>query len=990
MIKTFIKNVFIMKLIKYLGFGSLALLMLCTGFQARAASIDDLLPLLKSLEELVAILKNDAGLVAQVASGTDSIAPEIPYAVRYVMATPTEVKLRWASSTDNVATAGYKVFRSVNNGALSQIGTTAVASYTDSGVTQGVYYFYKVSAFDAAGNESLASGVGFTIPVTVTQPTSDTTAPLVSVTSPQSGSAISDTTVFSASASDNVGVVGVQFILDGVTIGSEDTVAPYSLAWKSTFGTVGSHALAAVARDAAGNRKTSDPVSITIAATPRVDTIDATPPTFPILGPLKIGISQTTFSLGWFAAADNVGVTGYHIYRSVSGGSFTRVASVSSTNYLDTNLISSTRYAYEINAYDAAGNESTQKLTAEGMTQAASEKHPPTVSITAPANGATVSGMVTTNASASDDTGVAGVQFKFNGSNLGAEDTVSPYSVTWDSRAISNGTYGLTAVARDVAGNVTTSSVINVTVNNGGINPPSVSVSSPVNGTTVSGGIILSATATDDKSGIFIHFKLDGADIGPEIATTTYLQLFGTNDFANGAHVLTAVARDSDGNVANSSPVNLTFANFPGSGTTTAVYNFAGTDSDYGEALAVDLNGNKYVGGSVAGRPYIIKVAAAGSGWALNFASAGSIKSIAIDPNGNVYAAGYFYGTTDFGDGPVVSSGGYDMFIVKYNSGGVLQWKKVFGSPQGADFAGDESVNAVTIDTAGNVVLVGSYLDTTVFGTSKGGKDGFIAKFTSGGTLLWYKTFGNTGTDDAATAVITDSNNNIYVTGRFSVDINLGGTTLTAAGSYDIFTAKFSSSGTHLWSTRGGGGGYDTSGGITLDSSLNPIVVGDYRLRANFGSTTDFIGLGEEDIFLVKYSSTTGSHVWSRSFGSWNTDKGQGIDAEGDDIYITGRAGGPINFGGGTITPVRNGYNAGMAKFNSAGTHQWSTVIGHGKEDGKGIVATGSAVYWIGRFASAPTATAPDTVYTKFGNGYNVSNIGTNQNPDIFLLRTTR
>jgi hypothetical protein len=99
----------------------------------------------------------------------------------------------------------------------------------------------------------------------------------------------------------------------------------------------------------------------------------------------------------------------------------------------------------------------------------ASDSTPPTVSITAPTTGATVSGSsVSLTANASDNVGVAGVQFKLDGVNLGSEDTTSPYSTTWDTTAATNGSHTLTAVARDVAGNNTTSSSITVTVSNSG------------------------------------------------------------------------------------------------------------------------------------------------------------------------------------------------------------------------------------------------------------------------------------------------------------------------------------------------------------------------------------------------------------------------------------------------------------------------------------------------------------------------------------------
>ena len=92
----------------------------------------------------------------------------------------------------------------------------------------------------------------------------------------------------------------------------------------------------------------------------------------------------------------------------------------------------------------------------------------PTVSITAPAAGATVSGSVNLTASASDDVGVAGVQFKVDQANIGAEDTSAPYSVPWNTASYSNASHSITATARDAAGNTKISTAVAVTVNNGG------------------------------------------------------------------------------------------------------------------------------------------------------------------------------------------------------------------------------------------------------------------------------------------------------------------------------------------------------------------------------------------------------------------------------------------------------------------------------------------------------------------------------------------
>jgi len=103
----------------------------------------------------------------------------------------------------------------------------------------------------------------------------DTTPPSVSITAPTSGSTVSGTTTVSADASDNIGVVGSQFKLDGANLNSEDTNSPYSISWNTTTASNGSHTLTATARDAAGNETTSSAVSIT------VDNADTTPPAAP-------------------------------------------------------------------------------------------------------------------------------------------------------------------------------------------------------------------------------------------------------------------------------------------------------------------------------------------------------------------------------------------------------------------------------------------------------------------------------------------------------------------------------------------------------------------------------------------------------------------------------------------------------------------------------------------------------------------------------------
>src|SRR3989454_2475076 len=144
---------------------------------------------------------------------------------------------------------------------------------------------------------------------------------------------------------------------------------------------------------------------------------------------------------------------------------------------------------------------------------------PPTVSITAPTTGTTVSGTVSVAAAASDDVGVAGVQLKVDGANLGAELTGAPYTFAWNTTAVPNGTHSLTAVARDAAGNTATAGV-QVTVANSDITPPTVSVTAPISGATVSGTITVSASATDNVGIAGVQLRSDDHNPGAQPTCT--------------------------------------------------------------------------------------------------------------------------------------------------------------------------------------------------------------------------------------------------------------------------------------------------------------------------------------------------------------------------------------------------------------------------------------------------------------------------------------
>jgi Domain of unknown function (DUF1929)/Bacterial Ig domain/Glyoxal oxidase N-terminus/Viral BACON domain len=195
----------------------------------------------------------------------DTTAPTAPGNLTAAAGSGGTVSLSWSASTDDTGVARYDVYRSTVSGftpsLTNRIAQPAGTTFQDTGLAAGTYY-YVVKAEDAAGNLSAGSGQA-----SATIGSSDTTPPNVAITAPSDGATLAGSVAVTASAGDDVGVAGVRFTLDGQTLGSEDTAAPYSVTWDTTTAANGPHTLAAVARDAAGNTTTATAVHVTVQNT---------------------------------------------------------------------------------------------------------------------------------------------------------------------------------------------------------------------------------------------------------------------------------------------------------------------------------------------------------------------------------------------------------------------------------------------------------------------------------------------------------------------------------------------------------------------------------------------------------------------------------------------------------------------------------------------------------------------------------------------------
>ncbi len=382
---------------------------------------------------------SSAASTASVVTVPDTTAPTASVTAPANGATVSGTVSVTATASDNVAVTKVEFYV---DGGLASTDTTSPYSYSlDTTALTNATHTLVAKAYDAAGNIGTSSTVTVTVNNDITAPTAPTGL---------TATAISPTQVnLSWTAStDNVGVTKYLVQRGGVTI-AQPTTTSYS---DTTVTSNTTYSYVVLAQDAAGN--TSAASSTKTVTTPQP--ADTTAPTVPT-GLTATAVSPTQVNLSWTASTDANGVAGYKIIR---GG--TQIATSTTTSFGDSTVSPGTAYTYTVSAYDAAGNTSAVSSAANATTPT-SDTTPPTVSITAPAANATVSGTTTISANASDNIGVARVDFLVD-NVVKSSDTTAPYSYSWSIAGVTAGAHTLKATAYDAAGNSTGAS-ISVTVN---------------------------------------------------------------------------------------------------------------------------------------------------------------------------------------------------------------------------------------------------------------------------------------------------------------------------------------------------------------------------------------------------------------------------------------------------------------------------------------------------------------------------------------------
>jgi hypothetical protein len=381
--------------------------------------------------------------------------------------------------------------------------------------------------------------------------------PSVTLTGPANGSSfITPANItLTATASDSNGTVSkVEFYRGGTTLIGTDNTSPYAFAWNNVA--VGSYSIIAKATDNAGAATTSAAVTITVKA-PTVNT----PPSVTLTGPANGATFTAPASINLTATASdsNGTVSKVEFYRG--GTTLIGTDTASPYTFAWTNVAVGS-YSITAKATDNAGASTTSGAVAITVT-APPVNTPPTVTLTAPANGAsfTTPANITLTATASDSNGtVSKVEFYRGGTTLIGTDSTSPYTFAWTNVAV--GSYTVTAKATDNAGAATTSAAVTITVKAPTVNtPPTVTLTGPANGATFTApaSINLTATASDSNGTVSkVEFYRGGTTLIGTDTTSPYT--FAWSNVAVGSYSVTAKATDNAGAATTSSAITITVA----------------------------------------------------------------------------------------------------------------------------------------------------------------------------------------------------------------------------------------------------------------------------------------------------------------------------------------------------------------------------------------------------------------------------------------------
>lgn len=285
--------------------------------------------------------------------------------------------------------------------------------------------------------------------------------------------------------------------------------------------------------------------------------------------------------------------------------------------------------------------------------------------------------------------------------------------------------------------------------------------------------------------------------------------------------------------------------------------------------------------------------------------------AVAVNTAGNLCISGRFQGSVNFGGSTLASAGLGDLFLVKFDAGGVHSWSRRFGDTS------DQLSMLAEFDPSGNIITCGDYTGVLNFGgwilTAQGPRDMYIVKLTSAGDGDWGLGFSTTaGGGMYAGDVAVSTAGEILVTGEFE-GVQFGGTTLTGG----ILGAKIGPDGDVAWALAFGGDVNAAPKSVAVDNDGSALFTGGFTGSVDFGGGKRDSNCQSDpcDVYLAKLHRL-GGHLWSARFGDGAGVEGReiAVDADGD-VVTAGVFKGELDFGGGPLTSAGD-WDIYLARFN--------------------------------------------------------------------------
>ncbi len=317
------------------------------------------------------------------------------------------------------------------------------------------------------------------------------------------------------------------------------------------------------------------------------------------------------------------------------------------------------------------------------------------------------------------------------------------------------------------------------------------------------------------------------------------------------------------------------------------------------------------------------QVEAQGYVWTSQIGMSGvSGEHVAVDATGNAYVAGGFQGTAQFGNTNLTSTGGYDVFIAKFDSGGHLLWVKQAGG------TGDDVAQDIAVDTNGNVCLIGRFQGTATFDSTNLTAVGslsmnqFLTKYSSTGALIWARQSGGQG-GGGGNGIAVDHSGNLYSTGYY-LDFN---------GWYSIVIDKWNSSGLPVWHQQVAGlpnYSFPLQGNsIKADAAGNVYVTGEFATQVTMGTSTLSTPSNFGTAVFIAKLNQNGNFVWAEQpaesgLPEFDTGTSLALDGSGN-VLVVGTYGGTLGFGTNQLNTPNSDINEGfIVKCDTSGSYLWA------------------------------------------------------------------